>query len=227
MPPVLVFDLDDTLYPELTYVHSGFGAVATMLAARFGLSAPTLTAEMIAVEAALGRGRVFDEVLRTHGLYTPAAVRACLLAYRQHLPQLQLYPDAERCLQRFAPWPLYLVTDGHKGVQARKVAALGLSGRVRHAYITNRYGSHRAKPSPYCFEQICSREKVMPGQVLYVGDNPTKDFVGIRPLGFRTARILRGNYAHLPAPRTHAADRDIHSLDELTEDFLRELSSKP
>ena len=29
--PVLVFDLDDTLYPEISYVHSGFRAVAAFL----------------------------------------------------------------------------------------------------------------------------------------------------------------------------------------------------
>jgi putative hydrolase of the HAD superfamily len=106
---------------------------------------------------------------------------------------------------------------------ACKVAALGVAARVRHAYLTNRYGRHRAKPAPHVFELICRREKVVPGQVLYVGDNPRKDFVGIKPLGFRTVRILRGNYAHLEADAAHEADRRIHSLDELSPEFLAEL----
>jgi putative hydrolase of the HAD superfamily len=221
--PVLVFDLDDTLYPELTYVHSGFRAVAAMLAERTGTDANTLVREMLMTEATQGRGKVFNEVLRTHGCLSAGMVHACLHTYRQHKPTLHLHPDAERCLTRFADWPLYLVTDGHKGVQARKVAALGLFERMRHAYITNRYGAHRAKPSPYCFEQICRREQVPPAQVLYVGDNPSKDFVGIRPLGFRTVRIRRGNYAHLPHAASHAAEHEIDSLDELTEDFVTTL----
>ena len=213
--PVLVFDLDDTLYPELSYVHSGFRAVATFLSPLLGLPAETLAAGMIAEEAAQGRGQVFDNVLRQHGRWSKALVAACLRTYRQHRPELTLYPDAERCLARFANWPLYIVTDGHKEVQARKVTALHLTGRVRHAYLTNRYGRHRAKPDPHVFQLICQREGVTPNGVTYVGDNVRKDFVGIKPLGFRTVRILRGNYAHLAADSAHEADRSIHSLDEL------------
>jgi putative hydrolase of the HAD superfamily len=221
--PILVFDLDDTLYPELSYVHSGFRAVAAFLSPLLSVPAETLAAFMIAEEAVQGRGQVFDNVLREHGRWSKALVAACLRAYRQHQPDLHLYPDAERCLARFAAWPLYLVTDGHKEVQARKVRALHVGAHVRHAYLTNRYGRHRAKPAPHVFELICRREGVAPRQVIYVGDNPRKDFVGIKPLGFRTVRILRGNYAHLEADAAHEADRRIHSLDELTVEFIEEL----
>ena len=214
--PVLVFDLDDTLYPELSYVHSGFGAVATMLSPLLGVSAGTLAAALVADETASGRGQLFDTLLHRYGSWSKSLVATCLHTYRQHRPTLALHPDAERCLVRFAHLPLYLVTDGHKEVQASKVAALGLANRVRHAYLTNRYGRHRAKPDPHVFQLICRRENVTPGEVTYVGDNPRKDFVGIKPLGFQTVRILRGNYAHLEADAAHEADRRIQSLDELT-----------
>lgn len=225
--PVLVFDLDDTLYPELSYVHSGFRAVAAFLGPLLGVSADTVTAALIADEAASGRGQLFDNLLRRYGRWSKALVAKCLNTYRQHRPQLQLHPDAERCLARFAGYPLYLVTDGHKEVQARKVAALHFPAPVRHAYLTNRYGRHRAKPDPHVFQLICQREGVAPGEVIYVGDNPRKDFVGIKPLGFKTVRILRGNYAHLPADETHEAHRRIYSLDELTEGFLTSLFAPP
>ena len=110
--PVLVFDLDDTLYPELSYVHSGFRAVAAFLSPLLEVPADTLAAGMIAEEAAQGRGQVFDNVLRHYGRWTKALVAACLRTYRQHRPELALYPDAVRCLTRFAGYPLYLVTDG-------------------------------------------------------------------------------------------------------------------
>lgn len=223
---VLVFDLDDTLYPELSYVHSGFRAVAAFLCPLLGVPAETLAAGMIAEEAIQGRGQVFDNVLRQHARWSKTLVAACLRTYRQHRPELKLYPDAERCLGRFAGWPLYIVTDGHKEVQARKVAALHLAGRVRHAYLTNRYGRHRAKPDPHVFDLICRREGVPPSAVTYVGDNVRKDFVGIKPLGFQTVRILRGNYAHLEADVAHEAHCRVHSLDELTEELLELLLSQ-
>ena len=213
--PVLVFDLDDTLYPELSYVHSGFRAVAAFLSPLLAVPTETLAAGMIAEEAVQGRGQVFDNVLRRHGRWSKPLVAACLRAYRLHRPEISLFADAERALTRFASQPLYIVTDGHKEVQARKVAALGLAGRVRHAYLTNRYGRHRAKPNPHVFQLICQREGVRPADVTYVGDNVKKDFVGIKPLGFNTVRILRGNYAHYVADETHEAARTIQLLDEL------------
>ena len=106
MMPVLVFDLDDTLYPELSYVQSGFRAVAAYLSLLLGVPAEALAAGMVAEEAAHGRGQVFDNVLRQHGRWTKTLVAACLRTYRQHQPALALYPDAERCLSRFAAWPL-------------------------------------------------------------------------------------------------------------------------
>ncbi len=119
----------------------------------------------MAGEAARGLCHVVDSVLRQYGRSGKALVAACLRDYRQHRRRRTLYPDAERCLSRFATWPLYIVKDGHKEVQARKMAALGLAGRVRHAYLTNRYGRHRAKPDPHVFELICRREGVMPKDV--------------------------------------------------------------
>lgn len=213
--PVLVFDLDDTLYPELSYVHSGFRAVAAFLSPVLGVPAEALAAGMITEEAAHGRGQVFDNVLRQHGRWSKAMVAACLRTYRQHHPEISLYPDAERALTRFSSQSLYIVTDGHKEVQARKVAALGLAARVRHAYLTNRYGRDRAKPNPHVFHLICQREGVTPAEATYVGDNVKKDFVGIKPLGFNTVRVARGNYAHYVADEAHEAARIIESLDEL------------
>jgi putative hydrolase of the HAD superfamily len=225
---VLVFDLDDTLYEELTYVHSGFRAVAAFLAVQFGGDTEELAAEMIAEEAARGRGAVFDAVLRRHGWFSQRLRRQCLTVYRGHAPALQLHPDAERCLRRFAAHPLYVLTDGNKLVQARKAAALGLFGRVRHVYVTHRYGLQRAKPDPELFQRIARREGVAPGQVVYVGDNVRKDFVGIRPLGFRTVRVRRGNYAHyVPTTAGHEADVQVDSLDELTPELLRTLTGPP
>ena len=212
---VLVFDLDDTLYPELSYVHSGFRAVANFLSPLLSKPVEALAAGMMAEEAAQGRGQVFDNVLRQHNRWSKTLVAACLRAYRQHQPEISLFPDAERALIRFAGQPLYIVTDGHKEVQARKVAALGLAGRIRYAYLTNRYGRHRAKPDPHVFQLICQREAVTPSDVTYVGDNVRKDFVGIKPLGFNTVRIMRGNYGHLEADKAHEAARTILSLDEL------------
>jgi putative hydrolase of the HAD superfamily len=52
-----------------------------------------------------------------------------------------------------------------------------------------------------------------------VGDNPAKDFVTPRRLGWRTIQIIRDGAVHDPVPKDadHAADVQITSLDQLNE----------
>jgi len=222
MKRVIVFDLDDTLYDEMTFVISGFQAVARFLEEELSLPSAECLELMMTVLRAQGRGRVFDEVLAQYGVKTSKLVRRCLVTYRSHKPDIRLYDDAVRCLARISHLPIYIVTDGNKHVQESKLKALGLydDPRIKRCYITRRFGIRHEKPSPYCFLQICQTENVAPQQVVYIGDNPHKDFVGIKPLGFRTARLLRGSYAHIRKPEAYEADRQWHSLDEFEESVV-------
>ena len=142
------------------------------------------------------------------------------MVYRGHSPNIQLNAEADDCLKRFGQVPKYIVTDGNKQVQESKIKALGLHQRVNFYYITHRYGIKSAKPSPYCFLKICQREQVPPENVLYIGDNPHKDFVGIKPLGFKTIRVMQGQYKDLVKPQEYEADYQIKSLAELDDKLL-------
>ena len=208
---VLVFDLDDTLYDELSFVRSGLLAVAAWGEDLHGLDRTASFATMMALLESQGRGRVFDEWLEGRG-----SVRAALEVYRRHEPDIVLWPAAERVLARNRGAALYLVTDGHKAVQARKVSALDLWNRVRRVYLTNRYGTVHAKPSPHCFELIARRERVPMSALIHVADNPKKDFVGLNPLGVTTVRVLTGQHADTPAPPGAEAKHRISDLDALS-----------
>jgi len=216
---VLVFDLDDTLYEELTFVKSGFKAVAVYLNDQYSIPVET-GFEFMFQKLPLGRGRIFDDLLTHHGIYKKDLVRKCVSIYRLHRPEISLYPEADACLERFRDYPLYIVTDGNKLVQEIKIRALGLDKRVKFAYITHRYGIKNAKPSPYCFLKICQREKVTPKEVVYIADNPYKDFVGIKPLGFKTIRMMTGNYKNEELEKKFEAEYRLNSFSELTENFI-------
>ncbi len=213
---VITFDLDDTLYDELTYVRSGFRAVASYLAQTYHLDADAVFTVAWRVLEEKGRGAVFNETLARYGLLSQRRVAQCLTVYRNHTPDIHLFPEAERALNRFADQPLYLVTDGNKLVQFRKIQALGIAGRFRRLFITRRFGIHREKPSTYCFERIAQLERVPFSQIFYIGDNPRKDFVGIKPLGCPTVRVRSGQYQHLDYGPDHEAGLVVDSLDDLT-----------
>ncbi|MEF2968096.1 HAD family hydrolase [Paenibacillus sp. M1] len=212
---VFVFDLDDTLYEEITFVRSGFRAVAGYLSQEFKVSANEAFRKMWSALEQKGRGSVFNEVLRDYGLETQRNIRKSLSVYRQHIPQIKLLEDAEQVLQRLPEGSAYIVTDGNKLVQHSKVQALGLYPRIKKCFITYRYGRAHSKPSPYCFQKISQIEKRPPADIVYIGDNPNKDFIGIKPLGFRTIQIKRGPYSNLKLSERYCAEAEVDHLLEI------------
>jgi putative hydrolase of the HAD superfamily len=211
---VLIFDLDDTLYDESTYVESGFRAVAEHAEREHGWDARASLATMMEILARDGRGAVFDRWLEGHGARTSALVSDCIRVYRHHHPSIRLWVSADRLLESLsADHRLYIVTDGHKVAQARKVEALGLAARLQKAYITHRYGVRHAKPSTYCFELIRRREGCAWTDMLYAGDNPAKDFVNLNPLGVRTVRVMTGMHRNVLAAPGYDAHHRVPDLD--------------
>ena len=53
------------------------------------------------------------------------------------------------------------------------------------------------------------------GRFVYVGDNPAKDFVAPRALGWRTVRVRRHGQLHHEVPSGDDVDVEITSLDQL------------
>lgn len=207
--------MDDTLYDEYTYVRSGFRAVANFLSEVLLVPANELYHWMWKRLQTNGRGAIFDDLLQEHGAYTSTLAKKCVSIYRMHEPDIQLPKETEDCLKVLKNFPLYLVTDGNKIAQYQKVQALGLYDVMEHCYITHRYGLKNSKPSPYCFLHIQKREEVPAEDIVYIADNPHKDFVGIKPLGFRTIRIMTGEYRHIEMSDEYEAELRIGSLKEL------------
>ena len=222
---IMVFDLDDTLYNEIHYVESGFKAVSGFISSQWQLNRDEVYNLLIQALSSKGRGHVFDSVLSYYGQLSKQNVRRCIGVYRRHMPSIELHKAGARCMKRFHSWPRYLVTDGNKLVQNNKVVALRLQPQFKRIMITHQFGVARAKPSPYCFELIAKAENLEPPQIIYIGDNPAKDFVGIKPLGFRTIRVLTGAHRNVCKPDHYEAETTIKTLDELTPAFLEQLQS--
>jgi putative hydrolase of the HAD superfamily len=224
---VVVFDLDDTLYDEGTYVASGFRAVSQFIAARHGHTPEHVFKDLESALVRHGRGKVFDVVLSGLGCDSAREVARCVAVYRRHRPEIALWPAADACLARLADQvPCYVVTDGNKRVQWGKLKALGLLSRVKRCMPTHQYGIQHAKPSPWCFMKIAAMERVSPRDVVYVGDNPRKDFVGLKPLGFRTVRVRTGALRLEGADARHEAEVSIPSLEVLDLAFLESLGQR-
>ncbi len=214
---ILVFDLDDTLYSEITYVKSGLAVVASHLSEQYDLAYTECFNELVSLLQREGRGRVFDSYLRSVGLFSTRAVQRCVAVYRGHTPQISLFRETLPVLEYLSEYPHYLVTDGNKDVQKNKVSALGIECYFRRVFITHRFGLINAKPSTYCFEKIRRAEKVNWNNMVYVGDNPHKDFVNLNKVGATTIRVRTGDYGLLLAKPGYDARYTIDNIRDLPE----------
>lgn len=214
----VIFDMDDTLFPERAYVNSGLMAVAEQFATLLG---PTEAAgrEMVELSRGPESGRIFDVMLARRGLSSDAElVQSMVACYRSHVPQIGFHPDADRALSRLRDRLLLgLISDGPLIMQRLKFDVLGLSGRLDRWILTAELGEGRGKPHPQAFETIAAHLAVGHSACVYVGDNPIKDFVAPNLLGWLTVRIVRpdGVYASAQPPEGGTPHVTISTLDQL------------
>jgi putative hydrolase of the HAD superfamily len=225
----IVLDLDDTLYLEEAYVLSGIAWLSTWLERDIGL--PGFQAEAETLRRMGVRDRLFDRSLAELGITpAPAFIDLLVAKYRSHPPTISLAVDAEAFLASDHGFRLALITDGHAVAQRAKIAALGLERFDVHPMIcTDEWGRDYWKPHIRAFEAVEVFYRGKCDAFVYVADNPAKDFLAPRRLGWRTVQIDRPGAVHsrLPPSAEHRADMLIHSFDEITRSRIEQLRSRP
>ncbi len=213
----LVFDLDDTLFPEREFVLSGFAAVDEWLRGTKAISG--FLEKASAGFTAGARGNIFDLVLNDLGVGGDCElIRQMVEVYRNHKPRIRLFADAERALEHFSKTrQLGLLTDGYLNVQRRKVTALSIADQFQAIVYSDVFGRQAWKPSSIPYEHVAKALDCAPSECAYVGDNPAKDFVTARRLNWFTIRVRRPGAEHfnVESDKAHEADKEIASLLEL------------
>ena len=221
----IVFDLDDTLYPERAYVLSGFRAVAVWAEERVGIPADQGFAEFCRLFEEGVRGDTFNRWLENHESNPDDWVPQMVQVYREHDPRITSYPEVPILLQRLRPrYRLGLVSDGYAEVQKRKLAALGLTSYFDVLVLSDEWGREAWKPNARPFEIVLQKLGVTGPEAVYVADNPNKDFLGARQVGMWTVRVRRpeGLYSHLEPPSPeHAPNVEIGTLSDLEAWLMR------
>lgn len=180
--PVVVFDLDDTLYSEADYVASGFRHLSTLVDSLYHRPFGKALQDAHVSKVCDPIGTALLEI----GL--PLTIKDDLIqAYRYHHPVLSLLPGAQDILNAcmHAQCKLYLITDGRGITQRLKIQALGLQNIFDDVFISEELGA--SKPHPLAFVQIQRRHPK--GPWIYLADNPQKDFLAPRALGWASVGV--------------------------------------
>jgi putative hydrolase of the HAD superfamily len=217
----VVFDLDDTLVFERDYVRSGFRHVANVCAADGAAPADEVFAQVWSDFAQGVRGHSFDRVrTRWSAVASRHSVDQLVEAYRTHAPSLVLAAEAVLVLETLKTrgTRLALISDGPLASQSAKVKALGLDAIFDPIVLTDAWGRAFWKPHVRAYEHIQAAWGLPHEQLVYVGDNPAKDFVAPNALGWTSVRYrvpAQLRHADEPASPAHAAGRTITDLREL------------
>jgi len=175
----VIFDLDDTLYSEKEYVRSGYRTIADSFP-----EIPNMTEKLW--KAFERGGKAIDEVLEAECIANEETKKRCLNLYRYQKPNISLYQGVTEMLERMRNKGLRLgiITDGRPEGQNAKLDALGLRDCIDEIIITDELGGVEfRKPNKTAFLLMSQRLMLPLKRMIYVGDNPTKDFIAPEKLG--------------------------------------------
>ena len=172
----VIFDLDDTLYDEKDYVRSGYMAVAAYLGDKDAVDVMWNYFEE-------GKPAI-DAYLSSVGRDSEKA--HCLEVYREHTPDITLRDGVAELIAELKSKGVKvgIITDGRVSGQEKKITALGLYDMVDDIIITDSLGGVQfRKPNDISFRIMQNRWRIPFEQMIYIGDNPSKDFQAPSQLG--------------------------------------------
>ncbi|SFT25324.1 HAD family hydrolase [Paenibacillus sp. BC26] len=214
----IIFDLDDTLISEKQYIKSGFRHIARVLNEKMLIDENKVFEHLIQLFEESPK-HVFNRLLNKYGLtFAEEDILQLIKEYRNHLPTIDFYDDVLPCLELLKKQGLMLgiITDGYAEAQRQKIKAIKANDYVKEIVVTDELGREYWKPHPKSFEIIKNRLNVEYSEMLYVGDNPEKDFYISSLLPIRTIRIVREDSTYKNA-QYFKAKRETYNVNSLLE----------
>ena len=211
----IVFDLDDTLYPQVSFKRSGFNAVSTWLVKNQALDQSTVLLKLDAILEQFGPSypNMFDRLAERLDL-KPNLVPQMVRVFIDHKPQIDCFEGVFSILSRLRRnYRLGILTDGRLSVQQNKIRALRLERSVDYILCSDSLGLE--KPAVALFQWFENKFGLRGEQLMYVGDNPRKDFWGANQLGWETIHVLTGDGTNSVVSKGFAAKCSIPSVTDI------------
>lgn len=214
-PRVVVFDLDDTLYLERDFAMSGFRAAGNWLNRETGIGGLEALCAKLFQEGQ--RTNIFDDAVRLLAPQRGALlVNRLVEVYRHHVPDITLADDAKRYLERYSGRVSFgLITDGPAETQKAKIRSLNIEHYFDCIVCTGDWGREYWKPHPRSYEHMEKRFAAEGHEMVYIADNPAKDFVTPKARGWWTVQLARLGRIHTQSSvsESHSPHERIETLD--------------
>lgn len=193
MIKAVIFDLDDTLISERKYIESGYSHISYLLSKELNKEQNEIYDLLFEIFEQSPQ-RVFNRFFDILGVnYTQEKIFKLVEEYRNHFPTIRFYDDVIPCINDLKKLEIKLgiITDGYANAQRQKLTALKAYDYFDEVIITDELGKRFWKPHPKSFEIIKEKLNVEFDEMIYVGDNPKKDFYIGKVYPIRTVMINR------------------------------------
>ncbi|TMN21937.1 HAD family hydrolase [Lentibacillus cibarius] len=218
MTRAVIFDLDDTLISERKYVESGYLHIAKIIKKSYGKDEEELYNLLIDLYKDSPK-KVFNRLFDKLGVaYSQSDIMELVKDYRNHLPNIDFFDDVLPCLGLLKEKNIKIgiITDGYASAQRQKLKAVKAVNYFNEIIVTDELGKEYWKPHPKSFEVMKEKLNVKFNDMIYIGDNPEKDFYIGSMYPIKTIRIYRdGVYKDKNYLSNIKEDYSIHTLNEL------------
>ena len=219
MIKAVIFDLDDTLISEKEYVRSGFRQVAINISDEYKLDMNEVYKLLLDIFEEDSKN-VFNRALNKLNIsYEIEYIKKLIDIYRGHKPDIKLYDDAKYILDILYKKGIKLgiITDGYKITQRKKLEALNIDNYFECIVVTEELGREFWKPHSRPYEIMKDKLNLDYDEMVYVGDNLSKDFVTANKLGMKTVFINRieGVYSEIEIDEEYLASLEVTNLRKL------------
>ena len=211
---IIIFDLDDTLFRRENFVNNGLKNVAKYICKKKKKKKiHKVFQDLKKIYNNKKIKNTFNYFLKLHNIHN-LNEQKCVSIYRYGKNDIRPYPQALQLLKIYNK-KCYLVTDGNKCVQRYKIKQLKIKNFFKKIFITNEYGIKFQKPSLYCFKKIKKIEKCPYNKLVYIADNPHKDFINCNKVGIKTIRLQKGEFKDIIKKYPYDAKHKIKNLKTL------------
>ena len=208
------FDLDSTLFDERLFIESGFLEVSKYVEKKFDVKRRDFYNLLIKILDRDGRGKIFDSALKENDIYNKKLAEKLIDIYRRHNPKIKMYSGMLQLLKEVKKkYKTFLITDGFSYIQKGKIKALKLTKYFDVPVYTHDLNTTKPKLLPYKY--VAKKLKIKTSQMVYIGDNPKKDFIGAKKLGITTIRFKKGLFKDLKLSKDHEADYETNNINKI------------
>lgn len=215
----VIFDLDDTLISEKVYIRSGYRAVSRFLESELPDIWEDIYARLLRLFDESSQN-VFNRLLETyHVTYDQEDILELVKVYREHIPEITFHEDVMETLLKLRENKVLLgiLSDGYTITQRNKLKVLNAESLFDKVILTDELGREFWKPDPRPFQMFSDAFSLPFEKMMYVGDNPEKDFYIKKTFPIQTARIYREDAVYQKRCYRENIKEDIslHDLREL------------